>query len=437
METTAAPAPDYAPAPLPNERRNFVLGVANGGIYQGGETFVDSNTVLPVLLSTLTHSNALIGLGCAMGDIGWLLPQVFVAPWASRLPRQLPLYQRASIVRGSCLFAVALAAWAMRGHPGWLLAAFFTLNGIYSVAGGFGAVAFMEIVGRTVRSERLGAFFAQRLFWGGTLGAVAGLFARQVLRMEDPGTQLAILFGLAAIICSSAYMMFGSIREPESPAHPTAPNPLALLRQGVRWFHGESVFRRLFWARVTLSIWLASSPFITLFAVNQLGGGGRAAGTLLVGRLAGYVLSTLLWQRLSKRSGNRTILRIAASLGCGLLLVSAGLSWASPWGMGWIPARLALLGLEAVATLGGAVSSGLIVGYAAAMIENAPLGQRQSFVSLMNTFVGPTMLLPMLGGFVVDAFNAPLLFLLCGIASIAGLRAVSRLPDRAARALAT
>ena len=35
----------------------------------------------------------------------------------------------------------------------------------------------------------------------------------------------------------------------------------------------------------------------------------------------------------------------------------------------------------------------------------------------------------------VDAFNAPLLFLLCGVASIFGLRAASRLPERAARRL--
>ena len=49
-------------------RRDEKLGVVNGALYQGGEGFIDSNTVIPVFLSTLTTSNAAIGLATAMGE---------------------------------------------------------------------------------------------------------------------------------------------------------------------------------------------------------------------------------------------------------------------------------------------------------------------------------------------------------------------------------
>ena len=70
------------------------------------------------------------------------------------------------------------------------------------------------------------------------------------------------------------------------------------------------------------------------------------------------------------------------------------------------------------------------------MIEDAPEGQRQAYVSLMYTFLGPTMLLPMVGGFIVDAVNAPFLFLCCGLVGLIGYRAATRLPHRGARAIA-
>jgi MFS family permease len=416
------------------ERRNFFLGVANGSIFAGGEAFVDPSTVLPAVLSQLTRSNALIGLAASFSDLGWMLPQIFVAPWASRQPRQMPLYRTLAIVRGACLFAVAAAAWILRGHPTALLAAFFLFYAVYNLGGGTSAIAFMELVGRTVRPERLGAYFARRLFWGGIFGALAGLIVRQVLRLEDAGTRLAILFALSGVACSYALAMFAMVREPVGAASPTAATPLGLLRQGLHWMRHEAAFRRLFIARATQSVWMSASPFITLFAANQLGGGGRAVGTLLVSRLAGYVLSNLAWQRLSRRAGNRAILRVSTGMACALLFASAVLTWASPWKAGLISASVALLGLEAIAALGGAAQSGLSVGFAAVVLENSPEGQRQAFVSLMNAFLAPTMLLPMLGGFVVDMLNAPVLFLLCGVASAAGYRAASRMPERAAKA---
>jgi MFS family permease len=411
-------------------RRNFRLGVANGALFQGGEGFIDVGTVLPVLMSRLTPSNALIGFVAALEDLGWMLPQAFVVPWAARRPRQMGLYRAAALVRALALLAIAVAAWPLRHHPQALLAAFLLFYGIFAFGAGFGGVAFMEIVGRTVPPPRLGAYFAQRLFWGGLFAAGAGLGVREVLKLEDPALHFAILFGLATAIIAVALAAFAAIHEPPAPA-PERPAPAAaLVAEGLGWLRADTVFRRLLVARATLSVWYSAFPFMVLFAVGDLRGGGRAAGTFLLARTAGFVLSNLAWQPLSRRSGNRAILRIATAGAVLLLAAAVAVAALSPWGWGVLTAPRAVLLFEGIALLGGAVASGLSVGYAAMVIELAPPGRRQSFVSLMHTFLGPTMLLPALAGAVVDATSAPVVFGLCALAAVVGHRAATALPAK-------
>src|SRR6185295_1054151 len=171
--------------------------------------------------------------------------------------------------------------------------------------------------------------------------------------------------------------------------------------------------RHLFVSRASLSLWLTASPFIVLFAVGELGGGARATGTFLFARVAGFVVSNLFWQPMSRRYGNRALMRLA-SLGCGAVsMASAAVAVASPWWLGWLTREHAITTLEAIAFVGGAMQSAMIVGFASLLIELAPHGRRHAFVSLMNSFLGVTMLLPALGGALVDWINPPVLFTLC------------------------
>jgi Na+/melibiose symporter-like transporter len=284
-----------------------------------------------------------------------------------------------------------------------------------------------------VPRERLGSYFAQRMFWGGSFGAVSGLLVRQILDAQEPGVAFVILFALAGVVCSSGYALFASIREPDVPLRPMpSATPVALLRQGLGWFRTDPIFRRIVVARSTLSVWLTASPFVVLFAVRDLGGGAGAAGTFLMARVAGFVLSNLGWHPLSKRRGNRAVLRVATAAIAVLSLAAVSIALLSPRSFALLPRTPAIVLLEVVSLLGGAAQSGVQVATAASLIELAPRDARQGFVSMVNTFHGPTMLLPLLGGLVVDATNAPTLFALCAGAALVGSRAAARLPTRPA-----
>jgi hypothetical protein len=429
MGTTGTRAEPAAGGSAAEQRRSFRLGVWNGALYQGGEGFVDANTVIPVFLSKLTTSNALIGFSASLPDLGWFLPQFATVPFLSRRPRSLGLYRLAAVIRGLAFALLALLIVPLSARPATLLAAFLLCYGAYAFASGLAAVPFMEVVGKTVPRPRLGAYWALRLFWGGLFAAAAGLFVRQLFRGGTDAPRFALLFGIAAVLVSLGYGLFSLIREPAGAPAPETATPLGLLREGRAMLAHDAHFRRLLIARATLSVWFTSAPFIVLFAVHQLGGSARTAGTFLLVRMAGFVLSNVLWHRLSVRHGDRVLVRIGAAACSALPLAAAAIAAASPWGLGWIPAGAAVLALEAVVCLGGAGQSAMGVGYASLMLLLAPPGRRQAFVGLINTFLGPTMLLPMLGGALVDQLNAPLLFALCAAAGLIGVRAAWKLRD--------
>ncbi len=420
------------PAPSTREaRRNFRLGVVNGALYQAGEGFIDSGTVIPVLLSRLTASGALIGLGSSLSDLGWLLPQFLVTPWLARFPHQLWLYRRAAVVRGLALGTLAALSFPLLHHPRAMLAAFLACYATYTFGAGASAVSFMEVVGKTVPRERLGSFWSQRLLWGGTLAALAGFLVREVLKLESQQAQYIILFGTATVLASAAYALFSVIREPAGHADRETARltPIQLLGEGMRMLGDDAPFRHLLLARATLAAWLTASPFMVLFAMRDLGGGARAAGTFLLARIAGFVLLSLLWQPLSRARGSRALMRAGTLLVAAATGAAAVVSLASPWGLGWIPAPASVFSLEAVAFAGGAAQSAILIGYGSLLIELAPAGRRHSFIGLTSTFLGPFMFMPMVGGALVDLVHAPAVFALCAVAALVGHRAARRLPD--------
>ena len=422
--TTPAPPREAAG----DDRRNFRLGVGNGAIYQLGEAFIDSSTVIPVFMSQLTRSSALIGLATSLNDMGWLLPQCFVAPRVSRLPRQLPVYRRAAFFRAGALALFAALVWPLHDQAALVLGAFFACYSVYCFGAGVSALSFMEVVGRTVPHPRLGSYFSQRMFWGGSFAALGGIAVRKTLELPSFELKFSILFGLATVFVTAGYALFSSIREPALPPAPTAESTRALLREGLVMLRRDPRFRRLLIARSALSVWFTANPFIVLFGVQDLGGGARAAGTFLLARMSGYVVANLAWHSLSRRQGNRAILRVATLTGSLLLFGAFAVAAIRTWWPAAMSPRTALALLVAITALGGAMNSGMLVGYASQTIELAPPGRRPAFISLMNTFVGTTMLLPMLGGALKDRFNAPVVFLLCAVAALVAWRAARRLP---------
>ncbi len=409
-------------------RRSFRLGVLNGAIYMMGEGFVDAGSVVPVFMARLTSSSALIGFGASLSDLGWFLPQVAVVPWSAHFRRQMPVYRVAAVLRSGALAAMAACVLLLATHPGWQLGAFFALYGTFCFGAGAAGISFMEVVGKTVPASRAGRFFAQRLFWGGVLVAIAGLVVRVLLRGTPGPGAFATLFALASGLTALSFALFMAIREPDAPAPRDARSLSEVARDALARVRREPVYRDLLLSRGAFTMWASCFPFVVLLAVRDLGGGSRATGTFLLARMGGQVLSNLGWQSLARRSGTNAVMR-AATLAAGLGALGAALvAAASPHGAGWIGAGAAVLLLELLAVVGGAAQSGTVMSYSSLMLELAPEDDRPMFVGLLNTVLAVSMVVPPLAGALVDRIGAPAVFGLCALGAVPCHLAARRLP---------
>ena len=82
-----------------NIRRSFWLLTANGASMHAAMTFVSSDLVLPAFVQTLTTSSVMVGLAGALMRIGWAWPQVFISRIVEPMPRKMPVFVCAGLLR--------------------------------------------------------------------------------------------------------------------------------------------------------------------------------------------------------------------------------------------------------------------------------------------------------------------------------------------------
>jgi hypothetical protein len=407
-------------------RRNFRLSVWNGILFNVGETFIETGTVLALFVSGLTQRSGVVGLAVALQDVGWYLPQVLTIALIETRRRRLPLYAWMAVLRTAGLLATTLAVFLLGDrHPGLLLGVFFAAFSIYAFAGGFAAVSFYDVVGRTIPLSWHPRMWALRMFYGGLLAAACGFVLQAILALPDFATRFGLLFGIATVLIGAGTLAFARCHEPPVEVSRKALHMGAHLRENARVAARDPKFRALFGTRVALAGASTVAPFFVLYALGPLGLPPRAVGVFVTARIAGFVLSNLAWQWCATHFGHRSLMRAVALVGAvAPVLVLVATPVADP------SARTALLAI-AFALVGAAVS-GTNIGFQSLLLAIAPAARRPSYVGLMNSFVGPFMLLPAFAGWLSD-ITAPAVVFLGAVASAAlawGLAA--RLPQSAA-----
>ena len=109
MAVTVTPPLPASQPPEREIRRNFLIGLLNGGMFSFAETLIDPPLVLAWFVSRLTSSNLLIGMISPIGDAGWFLPQVLLAGRIQRMPRKMPMYIAGAVLRTAAWIALTAA----------------------------------------------------------------------------------------------------------------------------------------------------------------------------------------------------------------------------------------------------------------------------------------------------------------------------------------
>ncbi|HKI56852.1 MAG TPA: MFS transporter [Trueperaceae bacterium] len=409
----------------PGGRWNFTALVWHGVFFAAGSALAEPSTALPAYVTLLSGSPVVVGLVTSVLLAGDVLPQLLFSRWVEVRARKkgflvVAVYSRAL---AWLLLGALTLLWAGRGH-GLLLAVLLVLVATFALGGSLGAVAFVDMVGKSVRAGARGRFYASRQFLGGVAALAAGFLARAILARPELAfpRNYALLFVGAGVALGVAGAGFLALREPaaQATAHVPVRAYLAGLRE--RW-RRDAALRSLVVVENLAGLHLMLLPFYVTLAQRRLGAGPEVVGTFIVLEVVGGAVSNLLWGWLADRRGSPSVLRACLLMGAAVPLVALALAQ-------WAPGRYGLVFL-----LVGAAVNSRNLSFGNVLVDIAPAEARPTYSGLVGTLTAPRLAFPLLGGALIGwlgyrpvflAVAAALLVTLVGLGGAAPLYASAR-----------
>ncbi len=410
-------------------RRDFRLGVINGALFGFAETLTDPALVLVAFVVALGGSPLLVGLAAPIRNAGWYLPQLLISSRTQSAPRKLPIYARVAVLRLAGWGVIALTPLLLgRLSPGAVLAIFFVAFLVAESAAGVAGLPFLEVVSKVVPAGRRGEFFGWRLTLAGAAGILAGWLVHGLLQRGGAvGLPLnyGALFFMAFLAYVAAMTVFFPVREPAD-TH-TVPG-IALreqLRSARRLWSQDSNLRRFLYLRLALIVTGAAVPFYTLYAQRELNLPVEEVGVYLTVYTGASLLANLGLGRLSRRMGDRRLMRLSGWAGLVMSLVIIGLGFvAARGGARWLNA-----GMIAVYALLGMREAGIGIAGMSMLLGLAGHQQRSLYLGLANSVLGLGLLASAASGVLVELAGSLALFVLAALASVLALWLVGGIRD--------
>jgi MFS family permease len=405
LKTTTENLPSF-------QRRNFKLGVANGAFFRLADTFIDSQMVLTWFLAQLNVSSVWIGLISPLRMGSSFILQLLVSGHLERNPYKLPFYGLVSAFRCITLLVWAFAIAWVPVRSSWLMIVFFICLTLFSLGSGLVSIPFMDVTAKVVPPTRRGAFFSQRLFWGGVFGIGASWFIGYVLS-EPGGLQFPInvawLIGLASFFWLLTAIFWMLIKEPPGQTVRIENTWANQFWRGVVLLRDDANYRTYVLVRLALSFSAWVTPFYIVYAKNVLNIPPQRLGLYLGARTASSILSNLLWGRISDREGNRKLLQLSICVGLlmpVLALLFGMLQHNLPGELDWLSYLYALVFIAV-----GAYTAATGIGMTNFMLDLAPPEKRPIYFAFNNTLFGFIGFASFLGGVIVESLGFTILIL--------------------------
>ena len=393
-------------------RHNAAVNIMDGALFGFGLMGLASYiTIIPLFLSYLTESTALIGFVAALFHIGWQMPQLLTSSYVAGLRRYKPMVLATTLIERLPYFGLALLAWSIPviGVDA-ALALTLVLLAIQSLGGGFTATPWQSMISKIMPAHRLGTFFGLQSASVNLMGAGGALIASFILDRLDYPVSFSLLFFLTGLSLMISFVFLAWTYESKS-----APKNIV---QGMNWrdfgrrlrqiLFSNHNFRWFLIARALTSLSLTAISFYTIFGIRRFELSPEAVGILTSVLLLANTLSSTLIGWIGDRWGHRRVLIGANALtvlGIGIALSANDASW-----------------FIIVFALTGIVNATQWTTIMTITIQFCTVAERPFYIGMANTLIAPvTVLAPIIGGWLVDAVDFELTF---GIFALAGLLSI-------------
>lgn len=377
--------------------RNFAAHYLHGMLGMTGFRLVHAPTFVPAYLHTLSGSDALVGLGLALQQLGGAISPIIGASHIEHRRRVMPVAMWMGSLMRVQVLGLSLAGYFVSGAPLLVLVVLFLfLLGVFS---GAQRVAFQLLLAKVIPIARRGRLQAWRNTTGGLIAAgLAYVAGRYLIDQRVWGNGYATTFLLAFVLTSFGLMALKLLmREPVLPTVRARTGFVTRLRQVPALLRQDRDYGYFTLALAFAMAGRIAAPFYILYASASIALTGANLGLLSLAYLGADTLSNLVWGYAGDRFGFR-----ASFIGALVL---------------WVSATVILMSSGSVATIFVAFA-GLGAAQAGAMMSSSTLvlefGTREDTAMrlALSTTVEGTMaaLGPLLGGLLAASLGYRALF---------------------------
>jgi MFS family permease len=395
-------------------RRNFFLFLVDGILFMVAMNIIGPTTVIPDFIRRLTSSEILIGLSSSLFDIGWTMPQLFIARYIVRVERKKWWFVGPSIpVRFVILTFAGITLLLGKSQPGVILVAFLICYALAGLGDGIVGVPWADLTGTSLDNR-----WRARMF--GLISACTGLIMLAIapiigVVLSDPRldfpSNYGLLFGIAGLLFVTSIVPILFLYELPGGRHvEKIPSFGEFIPRLGRVLRTDGPFRAILITRLLTSLFAMAGPFYIGYATVRLGLSSQiAVPTLLAMQTIGSVAGALIYTWLGARD-NLLYIRLAL-VGAALLPISALLSRA----IGPVPLYVGFL-------MSGLSLSNLFLSYQNWIVSYAGSDQRPVYTGLFNTISASFALCaPFLAGTIAQQASYEALFAVALVMALCAL----------------
>jgi MFS family permease len=411
-------------------RWNFGMFIAEATLYMAGLTWVDSSAVLPLFVGRLGGSTIIVGFVAAMQQLGWKVPQVFMAAALGHRPRKLPFLRWPILIGIIPLLGLVAYLWTAGTDRATVVLSLVVIAFTsLSLANGVLGISWQDIIAKSIPPRWRGRFFGTMHFTTAVTAFAIGFAVRAMLGPGGPGfprgyTVLFTASGVFMVLCTVGCWL---VREPVRPALDQPQSVGEILRGTLPMLREEPAFRAL----VTMGLLVlgvsTSMPFYVVYAKRALGVTDAAAGTYISAMTLGGAIASPLWGHLNDRHGPRSVLRGTACLIAATpllaLLVPAGVR-ALPALTSSLPSLFGLVFLAA-----GSSMNAIWFGASNYLLELTGDEDRPRYIGVYHLCTLPAALGALLIGWLLSRLPFGAVFLLVAASGAGAVVTAWRMPE--------
>lgn len=392
----------------PHYRRNFIALIGDYVGFGLGMAFCSMSTVIPDFAGRLTENKVLVGLLLTVGDGAWLLPQILFANLLMNKPRKKPYVTLGALV-GRPLFLAYAAALALGLHrePTLALVLLGVVLFLFLGSDALSAVAWFDVLAKAIPETRRGRLIGISQVVQGLLTFGVGALIALLLSEHGPGFPFdyAVIFALAGLFLFLSLLSWLFVVEPQEAVPPERLPWRRYLPQLGQALTRDRGFRQAVVVRMLAGFELLAFNFYILFARQELGLPAETVGLFAVVQTLGSILGSAGLGVLCERAGSHRVIQVVSALNVSAPLLGLVAAWSGLRGEGLA------LGLFAwVFLVLGVGSSSFMLGYLNYVLALAPSSQRPMYVGLYNTLGGLLVVLPTVGGWLLERTSYTVLF---------------------------